>query len=235
MKKIISFIVLSFFVVITVSSTVFAGTVEEEFKIEGLISPASPKALKSALEKELDVKVINLNLKSTKTGWPVLRVQFDSGSISKEKIEKVIGEIEDPAGHKYKVHHGPLLANAPLLDEEQQAIALLGDTPVAFPNMKNPITDKAASASRGEKLFVNNCVKCHGFTGNGYGTVAHGFTTWPRQLWAWNNTGPETDGYLFWFITNGRSDMPPWGLILSENERWDLINYIKTIKNPETD
>jgi len=235
MKKIISFIVLSFFFVITVSSTVFAGTVEEEFKIEGLISPASPKALKSALEKELDVKVINLNLKSTKTGWPVLRVQFDSGSISKEKIEKVIGEIEDPAGHKYKVHHGPLLANAPLLDEEQQAIALLGDTPVAFPNMKNPITDKAASASRGEKLFVNNCVKCHGFTGNGYGTVAHGFTTWPRQLWAWNNTGPETDGYLFWFITNGRSDMPPWGLILSENERWDLINYIKTIKNPEID
>jgi len=66
MKKIISFIVLSFFFVITVSSTVFAGTVEEEFKIEGLISPASPKALKSALEKELDVKVINLNLKSTK-------------------------------------------------------------------------------------------------------------------------------------------------------------------------
>ena len=235
MKKIISFIVLSFLFVITASSTVFAGTVEEEFKIEGLISPASPKALKSALEKELDVKVINLNLKSTKTGWPVLRVQFDSGSISKEKIEKVIGEIEDPAGHKYKVHHGPLLANAPLLDEEQQAIALLGDTPVAFPNMKNPITDKAASASRGEKLFVNNCVKCHGFTGNGYGTVAHGFTTWPRQLWTWNNTGPETDGYLFWFITNGRSDMPPWGLILSENERWDLINYIKTIKNPETD
>ena len=98
--------------------------------------------------------------------------------------------------------------------------------------MKNPITDKAASASRGGKLFVNNCAKCHGLSGNGYGTVALSFTTWPRQLWVWNNTGEETDGYLFWFITNGRSDMPPWGLILSENNRWDLINYIKTIKNP---
>jgi mono/diheme cytochrome c family protein len=98
--------------------------------------------------------------------------------------------------------------------------------------MKNPITDKAASASRGGKLFVNNCAKCHGLSGNGYGTVAHSFTTWPRQLWVWNNTGEETDGYLFWFITNGRSDMPPFGLILSENNRWDLINYIKTIKNP---
>ena len=232
MKIIFRFINFSFFILIMGSHVVFAGTIEEEFKIEGLISPASPKALKSALEKELEVKVIDLNLKNTKTGWPVLTVQFDSGAVSREKIENVIGEIEDPAGHKYKVHHGPLLANAPILDEEQEAIAILGDTAEVFPNMKNPIKDKAASASRGEILFVNNCAKCHGLSGNGYGTVAHGFTTWPRQLWAWNNTGPETDGYLFWFITNGRSDMPPWGLVLSENNRWDLINYIKTIKNP---
>jgi len=223
---------LSFFFLIMGSYAVFAGTIEEEFKIEGLISPASPKALKSALEKELEVKVIDLNLKNTKTGWPVLTVQFDSGAVSREKIENVIGEIEDPAGHKYKVHHGPLLANAPILGEEQEAIAILGDTAEVFPKMKNPITDKAASASRGGKLFVNNCAKCHGLSGNGYGTVAHSFTTWPRQLWVWNNTGEETDGYLFWFITNGRSDMPPFGLILSENNRWDLINYIKTIKNP---
>jgi len=232
MKKIFRFIILSFFFLIMGSHGVFAETIEEEFKIEGLISPASPKALKSALEKELEVKVIDLNLKSTKTGWPVLTVQFDSGAVSREKIENVIGEIEDPAGHKYKVHHGPLLANAPILDDEEEAIAILGDTAEVFPNMKNPITDKAASASRGGKLFVNNCAKCHGLSGNGYGTVAHSFTTWPRQLWVWNNTGEETDGYLFWFITNGRSDMPPFGLILSENNRWDLINYIKTIKNP---
>lgn len=221
-----------FFFVFTFYQTSFAGTVEEEFKIEGLISPASPKVLQSVLVKKLNVKIIDLNLKKTKTGWPVLRVQFNSETISKEKIEKIIGEIEDPAGHKYKVHKGPLLANAPLLEEEKQAIAILGDTAEDIPQMKNPITDKTSSASRGEKLYLNNCAKCHGFNGNGYGTVAHSFTTWPRQLWAWNNTGAETDGYLFWFITNGRSDMPPWGLILSENERWDLVNYIKTIKKP---
>ncbi|MBT7809701.1 MAG: hypothetical protein HN550_00030, partial [Deltaproteobacteria bacterium] len=72
MKKVLSFLILSFFY--AVSNVVFAGTVEEEFKIEGLISPASPKALKYALENKLEVKVIDLNLKSTKTGWPVLRV-----------------------------------------------------------------------------------------------------------------------------------------------------------------
>ena len=34
-------------------------------------------------------------------------------------------------------------------------------------------------------------------------------------------------------ITNGRTDMPPWGVILSENERWDLVNYIKTFAPPK--
>jgi len=232
MNKMLYSIISIFLIGVAFSYSVFAGTVKEEFKIEGLISPASPKALKSALEKELEVKVIDLNLRNTKTGWPVITLEFDSGAVSREKIEKTIAGIEDPAGHKYKVHEGPLLANAPLLEEEQEANAILADVAEEMPQMKNPIIDKVASANRGKDSFVKNCAKCHGLNGNGYGNVAHGFTTWPRQLWVWNNTGAETDGYLFWYITNGRSDMPPWGLILSENERWDLINYIKTIKNP---
>ena len=87
MKIVSSFLILSFFFFYAVSNAVFAGTVEEEFKIEGLISPASPKALRSALEKELGIKVIDLNLKSTNTGGPVLRGQFDSEAVTKEKIE----------------------------------------------------------------------------------------------------------------------------------------------------
>ena len=46
-----------FFFVFTFYQTSFAGTVEEEFKIEGLISPASPKALQSVLVKKLNVKI----------------------------------------------------------------------------------------------------------------------------------------------------------------------------------
>ena len=233
MKKFSQLFVSSFFFVFLLCQTLWAVTVEEEFKIEGIISIASIKALQSELLKQLDLKIIDLNLKKTDSGWPVLRVKYNSELITKDKIENVIGKIEDPAGHKYKVHKGPLIANAELIAEENQAISLLGDAAVAFKQVKNPTTDFDSSIKRGEGMFIKNCSKCHGLNGNGYGVVAHGFTTFPRQLWVWNNTGPETDGYLFWFITNGRSDMPPWGLILSENERWDLINYIKTIKNPE--
>ena len=233
MKKFSQLFVSSFFFVFLLCQTLWAVTVEEEFKIEGIISIASIKALQSELLKQLDLKIIELNLKKTDSGWPVLRVKYNSDLITKDKIENVIGKIEDPAGHKYKVHKGPLIANAELIAEENQAISILGDVAVAFREVKNPTTDFDSSIKRGEEMFIKNCSKCHGLNGNGYGVVAHGFTTFPRQLWVWNNTGPETDGYLFWFITNGRSDMPPWGLILSENERWDLINYIKTIKNPE--
>ena len=233
MKKFSQLFVSSFFFVFLLCQTLWAVTVEEEFKIEGIISIASIKALQSELLKQLDLKIIDLNLKKTDSGWPVLRVKYNSDLITKDKIENVIGKIEDPAGHKYKVHKGPLIANAELIAEENQAISILGDVAVAFREVKNPTTDFDSSIKRGEGMFIKNCSKCHGLNGNGYGVVAHGFTTFPRQLWVWNNTGPETDGYLFWFITNGRSDMPPWGLILSKNERWDLINYIKTIKNPE--
>ena len=211
-----------------------AGTAEDMFKIEGLISPASPKALKSELEKELGVKIIKLNLTDTSSGWPELTVQYDPNSISKEQIEKTVASIEDPAGHNYKVHKGALQPNAALTEEEMKSIAKLGPMAETFPQLTNPMTGDTNSTGRGQMLFVKNCAKCHGESGNGYGPVSHGFTTWPRQLWAWNNSGPETDGYLFWFITNGRSDMPPWGIILSENERWDLVSYIKTLK-PRTE
>ena len=228
MKKIKEFSL--YFVFFSWAFQLMAGTVEEVIKIEGLISPASPKALISGLEKELKIKIVKLELTDTSSGWPELVIQFDSNSVSIDKIEKTIKSIEDPAGHNYKVHKGPLQSNAALTEEEMKSIAKLGPVAEAFPQLTNPMSGDAESAARGQKLFLKNCAKCHGESGNGYGPVSHGFTTWPRQLWVWNNSGPETDGYLFWFITNGRSDMPPWGIILSENERWDLVSYIKTLK-----
>ena len=221
------------FLIFLYNFSIFAGTLEEEFKIEGIISIASIKALQSELPKKLDLKILDLNLKKTDSGWPILRVQFNSDQITKDDIETAIGKIEDPAGHFYKVHKGPLIANAELLEEEIQAISKMGDMAVGVSQVKNPTVDFGASIKRGEEMYKKNCAKCHGLNGNGYGVVAHGFTTWPKQLWAWNGADSGADGYLFWILENGKSDMPPWGLILSEEERWDLINYIKTLKNPE--
>ena len=39
----------------------------------------------------------------------------------------------------------------------------------------------------------------------------------------------ETDGELFWKISNGRGPMPPWKH-LPDQERWELVNYIRTLQ-----
>ena len=233
MKKFSKFFVISYCFSFFFFQTIFAGTVVDKFKIEGIRTIASTKALQSELLKKLDIKILDLNLKNTDSGWPVLRVEYDPDIISKTKIETAIGEIEDPAGHKYKVHKGPLNANADLIEEENKAMMKFGDLTMDLKQVNNPTVDFDSSIKRGKDMFVKNCAKCRGLNGNGYGVVAHGFTTWPRQLWAWYKADSAADSYLYWIIENGKSDMPPWGLVLSEEERWDLINYIKTIKKPE--
>lgn len=205
----------------------------EEFEIEGLISPASPKALTTGLEEKLEVKVVNLDLKNTDTGWPVLSVEFDAEKLSREEIEQTITEIEDPAGHKYQVHKGPPVDNAALTEEETKAIAMLGPAAPEIAELTNPVEASAESVGRGKELFDNYCSTCHARNGSGHGPAAHGITTFPRQLWVWNNADASADSYLFWFITNGRNEMPPWGVILSQDQRWDVINYIKTLQKPE--
>jgi len=218
---------------LTVTTGAYAAKVVEEIQIEGMVSPASPKALSAALEEQLKVKVLGYDFYGTDNGWPIVRVEFDSGAVSRDQIESVINATKDPTGTPYKVHKNEKQIHLALLEEETKADSVFAADAPDIPKVTNPIAASAESNARGEKLYVKYCSKCHGLTGNGAGPSAHGFSTNPRQLWAWHNADASADPYLFWFITNGRTDMPPWGVILSENERWDLVNYVKTIAPPK--
>lgn len=211
----------------------YAAKVVEEIEIEGLISPASPKALSTALQEKLPVKVLGYNFYATENGWPTVQLEYDSAAVSKDQIEKVINATKDPTGSSYKVHKPEKQIHLALLDEETKADSVFAADAPDITQVTNPVPPSAESHARGEKLYVKFCSKCHGMTGNGAGPSAHGFSTHPRQLWAWHNADKAADPYLFWMITNGRTDMPPWGVILSENDRWDLVNYIKTIEPPK--
>jgi len=233
MKTILLPVGLSFLLAFLVFNDVQAKVVVEEFEIQGLVSPTDPETLQDALEKKLDVKVVGLNLKDTPSGWPVLSVEFDSEKVSKEQIENVIGATAGSTDKLFKVHKGPPFPTATLLDEEQKAIAMLGPTAADIPKRENPTPASKESLSRGKSTFEKSCATCHGLDGNGYGPAAQSFTTPVRPMSAWKGADASVDGYLFWFITNGRTDMPAWGVVLSEEERWDLVNYIKTLGDPK--
>lgn len=94
--------------------------------------------------------------------------------------------------------------------------------------VKNPIPATQENLAAGEQLFSDNCVLCHGEKGVGDGPGAKTIKVKPA-----NFTDPkiqaETDGSLFWKMSNGRGPMPAWKDVLTDEERWKLVNYIRKL------
>ena len=85
----------------------------------------------------------------------------------------------------------------------------------------------ANTIALGQKLYIGNCMTCHGPSGKGDGPGGAALEKKPADLGARIKAG-ETDGELFWKIAEGRSPMISWKGSLSETQRWELVNYIKT-------
>jgi mono/diheme cytochrome c family protein len=100
--------------------------------------------------------------------------------------------------------------------------------PPSAVNRPNPVPANANTIALGQKLYVGNCMTCHGETGKGDGPGAAALEKRPADLAARIRSG-ETDGELFWKISQGRSPMISWKGSLSETQRWELVNYIKTL------
>ena len=115
---------------------------------------------------------------------------------------------------------GPLLAQG---SSDWQA-------PTTAVHRPNPVPVNATTIALGQKLYVSNCMTCHGPSGKGDGPGGAALEKRPADLGARVRAG-ETDGELFWKITEGRSPMISWKGSLTETQRWELVNYIKTFAN----
>lgn len=115
------------------------------------------------------------------------------------------------------------------------ALSVPVDGPAFIPNMgapENPVEADALSISRGETLYALNCVMCHGATGEGNGSVSALLANKPANL-TLDVTQGKSDGALFLTLTNGVTDrMPPMVENLTVRDRWDMVNYIRTLAAP---
>jgi mono/diheme cytochrome c family protein len=93
---------------------------------------------------------------------------------------------------------------------------------------KNPVTIDESSLAAGQKIYLKRCVACHGKTGNGDGPDAADLGIHPAKLSDPVIRG-ETDGELFWKITVGKKPMPNYGTRLSPTDRWNVINYLRSL------
>ncbi len=99
--------------------------------------------------------------------------------------------------------------------------------PEAEKARKNPLASDNKAIEQGEKVAKTNCVSCHGAKGKGDGVAAVALNPKPAN-WTSQKVQAESDGEIFWKISNGRGAMPPWKH-LAENDRWALIRYIRSL------
>jgi mono/diheme cytochrome c family protein len=90
---------------------------------------------------------------------------------------------------------------------------------------KNPIK----GLGNAKKAAETNCASCHGPGGKGDGPAAAALPPPKPADWTSDKVQKMSDGEIFWKISNGRGAMPPWKH-LPEKERWELVNYIRTLK-----
>ena len=94
-------------------------------------------------------------------------------------------------------------------------------------NRINPISLSDESVIRGKNIYLQNCTGCHGVNADGMGADA-AMEPRPSNLKAM--AGHHSDGDMAWKIKKGRGPMPAWEIILSEEQVWNLVNYIQNLK-----
>lgn len=100
--------------------------------------------------------------------------------------------------------------------------------PEAAAKVKNPVKADATSIAEGKDLYAQHCKSCHGAKGKGDGTKAEKIDISCGDF-ASAEAAKQTDGELFWKTTEGRKPMPSYKEKLSDNERWAVINYIRSL------
>lgn len=107
------------------------------------------------------------------------------------------------------------------------AVALPGISIPAYPStyMHSSVRLDAPSVIAGMALYEQHCVACHGVHGHGDGPVAKLNKLQPANL-----TEPHvswhTHGDMFWWLSHGKGQMPGFSQVLSEDDRWHLINWL---------
>ena len=101
--------------------------------------------------------------------------------------------------------------------------------PLDAKEIVNPYNGNQIAAQKGEMLFQKLCWTCHGKSGLGDGPAGKNLKPQPKNF-RLNSVQDQSDGELYWKISNGKGMMLPYKHSLSEEQRWQLVNYIRSFK-----
>ncbi len=99
------------------------------------------------------------------------------------------------------------------------------DIPAEKSAKNSYIQFNSVTAKQGEELFSKSCMSCHGNPGKGNSLKT--LKPMPPDL-ASKITQVRTDGDLFYIISTGKLVMPSFVNIFSEEQRWQIISYLRS-------
>ncbi len=111
--------------------------------------------------------------------------------------------------------------------KDAKAAASEWKAPEEAAKVPNPIAATPESMARGEALYGKACASCHGPLGHGDGKSAKILAKKPADLVLF--LPAQTDGELFWKLTEGKKPMPSFKKDLKPEQRWDVVNYLRKL------
>jgi mono/diheme cytochrome c family protein len=126
------------------------------------------------------------------------------------------------------------LSDASRITNDDRVYTTRVQVPDEFSDKENPLGDAPQALEQGEIMYQVNCASCHGVTGRGDGVAASSFEPRPDNLAS--DQKDLSDAYLYWRIYAGgafepfRSVMPGWRSLLTEDDIWRIITYIRSLE-----
>lgn len=97
--------------------------------------------------------------------------------------------------------------------------------------LSNPIEMSDESVRKGRFAYVNHCATCHAIDGAGQTPVAEklmeGGAAVPNLQFVMSY---RSEGFVYATIRNGGVNMPPYGAQTTIEERWHIVNYIRSLQ-----
>ncbi|MDO8636007.1 MAG: cytochrome c, partial [Dehalococcoidia bacterium] len=99
-------------------------------------------------------------------------------------------------------------------------------------NLMNPVSPSNELMAKANQLYQVNCAVCHGASGRGDGPMTSYFQQSgapPPIDYVSPRVKSRKEGELFWIITNGLGTMPRFGPLLTAEERWALVHFVRSV------
>jgi len=101
--------------------------------------------------------------------------------------------------------------------------------PPAEKARENPLSTSVANLAAAKEIYGLKCANCHGDTGKGDGSDAMMYDPTPADLTDAAKMSKLTDGEIFYQISEGRKPMPSFKKKLTEEQRWQLVLFVRSL------